>query len=131
MFDRIALVAPTRHVTEHVHVTEKRAPTDESVRLLKEYEEKADARRLDAIKVGDSSFECVIHTERDAASGDVLWRAIFSLNGKKLRADHRARYGAGSQDEHMTALRDAVAKKIATEVLVAALSKMPQLRFTA
>lgn len=42
MFDR-TFITPTevRHVPTTVNVTENRAPTDESVRLLKELEEKA------------------------------------------------------------------------------------------
>lgn len=126
MFNRTIMAAPTQRVAEHVHVTERRAPTDESVRLLKEFEEKAESRRIDAIKVGDTTFECVIHSERDHASGDAVWWATFSLNGKKLQAQHRAQYDAlDAKQEHIVALRDAIAREIATHVLAQAIDRMP------
>lgn len=123
MFNRTVLVAPTHRVTEHVHVTHKHAPTDESVRLLKEFEERAAAKVLDAVKVSNSTFECVIHSQRDFASGDIELAAIFSLNGTKMRVDHRAQDDTPPQ-KMATDLCTKVAGRIASEVLAPAFERL-------
>ena len=47
----------TEYVTRNVNVTEHRAPTDESVKLLREMEAKAEAEVIKAVAVGNQSFE--------------------------------------------------------------------------
>lgn len=121
MFDRLVLAAGPRSV-HHSHaatITEKRAPTDESVRLLKEFEEKAEAKVVAAISVGDTTFECVLHQQEDMLSDKLLYRAIFSLNGKKMTADYEVERWRGDVQPHeiLSGIRDAVAKEIATHIL--------------
>ena len=60
--------ARTEYVDRHVTVTEKRAPTDESVKLLREMEAKAEAEVVKAVSVSNSTFECVIHQQIDNLS---------------------------------------------------------------
>lgn len=124
MFDRSVVVLPRPRDT-HVHVTERvveqRAPTDESVRLLKEMEQAAHDKLLDSIKIADTGFECVVHVMRDPLAGDILMRAIVSVNGRKLTADHR---GDGRDVAAMArGLVDAVAHEIADHVVRPALVK--------
>lgn len=45
----------TRYVDRNVTINEHRAPTDESVKLLKEMEEKAEAKLIEAIRL-DGNF---------------------------------------------------------------------------
>lgn len=68
----------------HATVHEHRAPTDASVKLLNEMEQAARDKIEKSIRVGDTSFECVIHTQLDHINDQIKVAAIFSLNGKKM-----------------------------------------------
>lgn len=120
MFDRV-VVQPTKrvHETRDVTVTEQRAPTDESVRLLREMETVARDQIVEAMIVRDTALEATIHRMHDLASHRDIFRAVFSLNGVKLQAcvyrdmgDYRSPW--------LTDLRDEIAKVIANEVLKSA-----------
>lgn len=85
MFDK-TIVFPTKVYDSGytpVTVTEKRAPTDESVRLLKEMEEKAREKIIDSFAVKDTHFECKIFQEKDFLTLDTKFVVIYSMNGKK------------------------------------------------
>lgn len=108
----------TEYVTRAVTVHEHRAPTDQSVALLKEMEQAATAKLIDATHIGDTAFECVVHQFLDHASDSTILRAVFSINGKKMTAEHRARPRSGDEEAAaMIGLRDEVAKTIATHMI--------------
>jgi hypothetical protein len=111
----------TEYVTRTVN--EHRAPTDQSVALLKDMEEAARSKVVESVKVGDATFECVVHTMRDCASDDTIAVAIFSLNGKKMEAKYRHRHDA-NKVALMEGLRDEMAREIATHILMPALASM-------
>lgn len=67
-----------------VNVTEKRAPTDESVRLLSEMEAAVMARVKAAISVTDTRFECVVHFLNDNFNAQTLVWVEFSMNGHRM-----------------------------------------------
>lgn len=119
-----------RHEEHHHHterVVEHRAPTDESVRLLREMEAEAERKLLSSVRVGDTSFECVVHEYISPADGfSHTWRAIFSLGGK----NHTASYTYHGHDDLRSkeaidtwtiGLRDAIAVEIAGQILLASL----------
>jgi hypothetical protein len=110
--------ARTEYVTREVR--EHRAPTDDSVKLLADFEKAARDKIVDAVKVGDTVFECVVHIMIDAASGgDRLFKVIFSLNGKKMTVDYRHAAHALIDNKlgWVDPLRDAVAREIAVHIL--------------
>jgi len=121
MFDRTYIVPGRRsvHHSHDVRVTEKRAPTDESVRLLREMEAAANDRVLEAVRLTGNGFECVAQAMRDATTGDMILRAAFSLNGKKMTAEARG-YNLRAY-ELVEKLVEAVAAKLAAEIVAAAL----------
>ena len=85
MFDK-TIVFPTKvygNSYTPVTVTEKRAPTDESVRLLKEMEEKAREKIIDSLTVRDTNFECKIIQEKDMITGYTHFVVIYSMNGTR------------------------------------------------
>ena len=127
MFNRsLTLVAPTQRTTEYVtrEVHEHRAPTDESVKLLREMEAKAQQQVIEAINVGDTTFECVVHMMRFPADDSTLYRAVYSLNGKKMTTDYRNQEWRTDKREALVKLRDEMAKDIATAVIVPALQRL-------
>lgn len=101
----------------NVQVTEKRAPTDESVRLLKELEAAAQAKIVSAIRVADTAFECVIHTMREPINDQTKVCVIFSLNGKKCEARTEISPYKSLQ-ENIEQVIKCVADQIAVEILM-------------
>ena len=113
----------TERVYERTETHEHRAPTDESVRLLKEMQEKAEAKVLSALTIEGNGFNCVIHSMLDGMQWKTVVRAVFDLNGKRMTAEASAD-ADGDQDSRaqlLLDLRDKIATKIANEVLENAL----------
>jgi hypothetical protein len=116
---------PTR--TEYVTrtVVEKRAPTDESVRLLAEMEQAARDRIVQSIRVNTNEVSCQILVFNEPHSTDFIARAVLDINGQRVTAD--VRLNPDDQSNFMKTLRDAVASEIATKVLTDAFSKMDRI----
>ena len=76
----------TRNVSEHVSVNktvhEHRAPTDASIALFKEVEEKALKSVIDKIVINDNIFNFKIVKFKDFALDLIKVHYEFSLNGK-------------------------------------------------
>jgi hypothetical protein len=114
MFDSYVIKRGPEHTS--VSVTEKRAPTDESVRLLREMEQAVENRMLAAVRVNDTAFQCVVRIHDDHMMGDKVLMAIFSVNGNKMTATHTMPYGNNDLESAVTGLRDQVAKAIANHI---------------
>ena len=71
----------TEYVDRNVTIHEHRAPTDQSVALLKELEQAARDKVEHSINVGGNGFECVVHIHKSAIDMDTVAVAIFKLNG--------------------------------------------------
>lgn len=126
MFRRPVLVnvhAPQR--TEYVtrEVIEKRAPTDDSVKLLKEMEEKAIDKVVATIRVSDTEVECVILVTRLEYAAQTQARVVFSLSGRQMREDVVLKDGA-TRSENLTMVRDAISRRIANEIIGPALDRI-------
>ena len=125
MFDRYNITPRPQEISMHMRVVEKRAPTDESVRLLKEMETAAQERVIESVKVGNATFECVIHRMDDMLSFDTVYLAIISVNGRKLRVEHRVRHDERlDQHQHLDQMIDKVARRLAAEVVAPALAQL-------
>lgn len=109
----------TEYVTREVH--EHRAPTDDSVKLLREMEAKAQEQVVQAVHVGNANFECVVHAQQNFMDGTATLRAIFSLNGKKMIAEFTEQEWRCDKIKMVEGLRLALADKISMEVLGPAL----------
>lgn len=107
-----------------VHHHEHRAPTDESVKLLKEMEEKARDKIEEVIRVEGNGFNGVIYLHHEMMDLSIRARAVFDLNGKKMEVEHSLSE-LKTREELITGLRDKIATKIATEVLSVAISQSP------
>lgn len=83
MFD--TLIAPTR--TEYVtkKVIEKRAPTDESVRLLKEFEEAARDKIEKTYRLDFNGFKCLVQAYTDCMNQEEVHEIHYDFNGSKQR----------------------------------------------
>lgn len=70
-------------ITKHEH----RAPTDESVKLLREMEAKAREQIIKAHELKDNNFEAKILTEFDYMNDKYIVHIFFRLNGKEYRIE--------------------------------------------
>ena len=70
-------------VNHKSETTEHRAPTDESVRLLKEMEQAARDKLVDVMKIESNKFHAKAYIFRMPASRTLKIRIVFSLNDEK------------------------------------------------
>jgi hypothetical protein len=100
-----------------VTVTEKRAPTDDSVRLLKEMEEKALEKIVNSISIRDCQVDCQILVEKSYINQSNHYMIVYSMNGKKGKVQlmiHEYELEDGRETIVAERLRDLLAKDIAT-----------------
>jgi len=71
-----------------VSITEKRAPTDESVLLLKEMEHAAAEKLLESVRVANCGIDVVIHRYEDYLTQATKFLIIYKLNGEQRRVEH-------------------------------------------
>lgn len=113
-------------VTENVNVrvTEKRAPTDESVRLLKEFEDAARGKIVDSFVLQDNGFNCKVMVMQEANTWDCVAISVYTLNGKQITTETRiSSYDLkGNQYDRSEKLFkliiDDVAKDISRQILI-------------
>lgn len=124
MFDRVLIAPPGRSQTHyHNHrseVHEHRAPTDESVRLLKEMEEKALAKLIGSYDVESNGFTGKVAIFDDGPMLKRVAVAIFSINGHRMeaRVEVDSEPGDGDKMALLTKLRDETARVISNNLLV-------------
>jgi hypothetical protein len=101
-------------------VTENRAPSDDSVRLLNEMQEKAEANIIGRMQLTNNGIEAEVTVHRDSERMDSVLRVVAKVNGALVKADVRisgTNVSAGISDDAATKLRDAFAKELAATVL--------------
>lgn len=110
-------------IQQHNHTYhEHRAPTETSVRLLKDFEREAERKILSAIRVEDCQIDCVVHRERESLTNDYLYAVIFQIKGEKHKILVRIPNHKTDQ-ERVEAVIAALAEKIAVVILSDAVRK--------
>lgn len=110
----------------HVSITERRAPTDESVRLLKEMEQAAQAKITEAMHLDGNVLNGVLQFMEDPVT-DLCWvYATFDLNGHRMTSKFSLPRRRAGRVEMLRGLRDEMAKTIASELLVDLVRHLPQ-----
>ncbi len=108
----------THTSTSHSYVTEKRAPTDESVRLLKEMEAEAKQKIIDSITISNTEFECNVQSVIEPLNDETVYYVSYRMNGKKggLKVPIK-NWQRPSDIEVMIMVRDELAKDIASNMI--------------
>lgn len=123
MFDKVTIM-PTEHTTQvvdrHIHIN--RAPTDESVKLLKEFEEKAKEKFLGQFRVESNSLKaCAVYLHHNI-TGEREVFVKFTLNGKEHRAEinlgHSWVDGEKGRQEIITRVHQKLSEIIAGTILI-------------
>ncbi|MEG0161935.1 MAG: hypothetical protein RR714_06495 [Aurantimicrobium sp.] len=71
----------------NVNIQERRAATDESVRILREMEKEVQQKITDSIRVQNCEIDLVVHTQVDYLNSQSLMALVYCINGKKTRVD--------------------------------------------
>lgn len=111
----------TEYVTKEVH--EHRAPTDASVKLLREMELAAQKRIESTVHINDTTFDCVVHIHKVLMDGSTKFMAILSLNGKRITAEYTQHWSDNEPRKVLEAFRDEIARTIANVILQPAIEK--------
>lgn len=105
------------HGPSHVTVTEKRAPTDDSARLLSELEKAARDKITASVRLENTLIDGVIHQMRDHIHAQTDYRIQVKINGKQSEI-RRTITGEKTQDQTAEILHRAVADHIASLLLI-------------
>lgn len=70
------------HSTSHTDITEKRAPTDESVKLLSEMERAAEKKLISITRLDNNTFKATWHIWEDFMADTLRATVRFELNGQ-------------------------------------------------
>jgi hypothetical protein len=115
MFDRY-FVSPRLNADVSIRHTEERAPTDESVRLLRDMEEKARAEVIASIPVESNGFKATMQRCHDYYIDHELFRLVCELNGKRIVVeDSKPRHEAMS--DFVPRFQKLLADRLASEIL--------------
>ncbi len=120
MFDNYR-VAPA--YPQSVEVTERKAPTDESIRLVREFEEAAWKRVLEvaSVQLPDIQVEAVAVTEGYPSAFGNRIHIIFKLNGKRVDIEIDKPHYLSNPEGFIRALVDGLSKRIAVQLMEHAL----------
>jgi hypothetical protein len=100
------------------YVTEYRAPTDESVRLLKEMESEAKQKIVESITVNNTTFECSVQMNVDPINDRSVYWIVYQLNGKQSKLEVAIPNWMGLSDiDKINHVRDGLAKDIASNMI--------------
>ena len=119
MFDTYQRLERVIHHTNETTVKEIRAPTDESVRLLKEMELAAKNMITNSIRTDNTIFDCVIHSSDDFLNCGTRYKAIFKINGKTHSVECLIMDDSAHKKNALDVLHRMVSEKIAEEILPA------------
>ena len=75
------------HLSAKVNVKEHRAPTDESIRLLREMEKEVEKNLVRRQKISNNDIDGGVSIFRDFASRGYVVYVSFKLNGKRYEKD--------------------------------------------
>ncbi len=130
MFDQYVLGRSQHHSHNHrVEVTEHRAPTDESLKLLREMEQKVEKDRIASMVLDSNGVKGRIEFMARVDRCEIGAVAIVDLNGERIRVESGVGMGASPEDL-LLKLRDDLAKEIASRIMIPAIdSKAIMLAF--
>lgn len=115
MFDNYTYkMSSPSHIS--MDVIEKRAPTDESVRLLKDMEKAARDKVIASIELDSNLVKGRVHVMKDYLSGKNNFAVLMDINGK--RVDIRVSTDEfQSTEAQMQEIYQEIGKRIAAEVM--------------
>jgi len=107
----------SERVIEHVSVTENRAPTDQSVKLLREMEAAARAEVLKTVRVSNTHIEAVLHHRQDPLNCATQYAITYKVNGLRQQVDHTQHMErGGGREDALESLAGALVKALSENI---------------
>lgn len=116
MFDRVNVTHLTPAGHNYTTVTEKRAPTDESVRLLKEMEKAARDKVIASIELDSNLVKGRVFVMKEILSGKNNFAVLMDINGKRVEI-RVSTDEFDSPDAQLQEVYRAIGERIAVEVM--------------
>lgn len=101
----------------NVSITEKRAPTDESLRLLKEMQEKTFKEVNNSIVLDNNVFKGIIYFHNDMLTFTKNLKVVFDWNGKRIIHDSKIPVFIKDDVEIVSLVVKELSETIAREIL--------------
>jgi hypothetical protein len=124
MFDKLLVVGgrSTQHHYHRSEVHEHRAPTDESVKLLREMEQAALDKIMATVRLEGCEVDCFVAQQRVEMVDEYQFFIRYKLGTRtqdlRVRYRHKIHFSAQeAREDAMIELRDALAKDIANGLL--------------
>jgi hypothetical protein len=119
MFDRTyVLPHRTEYVPYEKTTIEKRAPTDDSIRIYEEIKGKAYKSILDTIEINDNSFNVKAIVYDEMLTMERVCKFSFTLNGREISDEVRERStGEYSKEDLIRAVIKKAADKLSLELV--------------
>jgi hypothetical protein len=114
MFDSYYLRAHPSHVT--VSHTEKRAPTDDSVRLLREMESAAKDQVVQSLRIESCGVEAIVHRQDNPMDAKTMFAIHYKVNGVQRKCYADADWQADAR-ENLQAVWKALAEDLAAYLI--------------
>lgn len=113
-------------IEQHIHThIEKRAPTDDSVRLLREMEQKAEEQWTHSMRLDNTFLDGIVHYRQDFHRCMAIYHVIIKVNGKEVVVDKAIPFDWCTDSETVMAMLTAeVAKALAISVVCPAVNKL-------
>lgn len=115
----LSKITPRNYIDSNVNISvvEKRAPTDESIKILHEMETAVKKDIIKAISLVDNTFNGVIHHMSDVLTGQTRIAFIFSINGKRCTTNFLFDPSFETKEVWIDQLIQSVAHTISREIL--------------
>ncbi len=115
MFDTL-VVRPTQYV--HTTIKEYRAPTDESVKLLKEFEEKAEKKLIASARLDNNFVKATYHAFKDNLMMETQLVIRAEINGNVVDwRDTIKDYQFKDEEEQVLHIYECLGKMLAKEII--------------
>ncbi len=123
MFNKTSILfdgSPQYGFYEH---KEYRAPTDDSVKLLREMEEKAQEQILKSVRLDNNALKSVVHMYRNHLSCEIIFAVQIELNGRRLDTKITTSEW-DTHDERMAKVFTGISNLISAEILNTSYAEM-------
>ena len=122
MFDKVTNIVSKRASVEAV-IHEHRAPTDASVKLLKEMEQAAKDKLVASFILDNNTFKGAVNIYQEVLHDRLVIEVTFDLNGKRI---NEVIYTHRDDVDLLETIKSAVANRIATELLINTFNKLDE-----
>lgn len=120
MFDKVTNIVSKRASVEAV-IHEHRAPTDASVKLLKEMEQAAKDKLVASFVLDKNSLNGIVNIYQEVAYDRLVIEVTFDLNGKRI---NEVVYVHRDETGMVEKVQTAVANRVAAEILYNTFNKL-------